>query len=199
MTTLTDYARQHFPEHDTESPDGTVSLSSHATVAHVVGSRRARLVEQALRRTTRDARVARVVIRPTRPTIVGTGGEDGQGIVDLPYRRTAAGAAGGAIAGGAVLGVVGGIVAGSWAVAIVLGAFGLVLGGVVGAMLAGGGRHAGDRAWEQPHAPDRTIVLVAAMFDDEHTANVAAAAVSVFQPEDVRIVDRKGAWHSPNT
>ena len=74
-----------------------------------------------------------------------------------------------------------------------------MLGAVIAAMLSGMGRYAGDRAWEQPHAPDRTIVVLAAMFDDEHQANVAAAGVEVFQPDDVRIVAADGAWHSPVT
>lgn len=199
MATLTDYARQHFPRHETESPDGPVPLSSHATVAHVVGSRRARLVEQALRRTTDTARVVRVTVRPTDPTVVATGGEDPEGIVDLPYRRTAVGAVGGALVGAAAIGLIGRLVSDSWTTAFVVAAFAAVLGAVVGAMLTGGGRHAGNRAWEQRHAPDRTIVVLAAMFDDEHTANVAAAAVSMFEPDDVRIVDSEGAWHSPNT
>lgn len=199
MTTLLDYARQHFPAHDTESPEGGVALSSHTVVAHIVGSRRARLVEEALRRTAGDRTVARVVVRPTEPTLRPTGGEDPEGIVDLPYRRFATGAFGGGVVGLLVLGVVGLLVTDTWWGAVILAGFGAVLGAVVAAMLSGMGRHAGDRAWEQPHAPDRTIVVVAALFDDAHQANVAAAAVEVFQPDDVRIVAADGAWHSPVT
>lgn len=199
MTTLLDYARQHFPRHTTESSEASVPLSPHTVVAHVVGTRRARLVEEALRRTATDRAVAHVVVRPTDPTVLPTGGEDPDGIVDLPYRRFATGALGGALLGFVALGIVGLVVTDAWWGAAVLAGFGAVLGGVVAAMLSGMGRHAGDRAWEQPHAPDRTIVVVAAMFDDEHQANVAAAAVEMFQPDDVRIVAADGAWHSPLT
>ena len=203
MATLLDYARQHFPGHDTESspgsPEGAVALASHTVVAHVVGSRRAKLVEEALRRSAQGRDMGRVVLRPTDPTLVTTGGEDKEGIVDLPYRRFAAGAVGGGAVGLVVLGVVGLLVTDTWWGAIILAGFGAVLGAVIAAMLSGMGRYAGDRAWEQPHAPDRTIVVLAAMFDDEHQANVAAAGVEVFQPDDVRIVAADGAWHSPVT
>lgn len=205
MTTLLDYARQHFPRHDTESPDGTespegaVPLSSHTVVAHVVGSRRARLVEEALARSAGDRTVARVVVHPTEPTLLSTGGEDRDGIVDLPYRRFFGGAVGGGAIGLVALGLVGLLVTDTWWGAVILAGFGAVLGAVIAAMLSGMGRHAGERAWEQPHAPDRTIVVVAAMLDDDHQANVAAAAVEVFQPEDVRIVSADGAWRSPVT
>lgn len=208
MTTLTEYAHQHFPQHPTTSDQGNVTLAGHTAVAHVIGRQRGGLLELELQRLIDDGtietgpgrpdRVMSLVIEPTEPTVAPEGGEDPEGIFDLPHRRVAAGAAFAAIAIGAAIGVVGGLIIGSVPAGIILGSFAAILGGVIGAMSAGGGRYAGNRAWQQEHAPDRAVVIVAVLLDDEESANRVAAVMSGHEPEDVRILNADGAWHSPN-
>ena len=198
MTTLAEYAHQHFPQHPTDSADGRVALAGHTVVAHVVGLQRGARLEAALRQRFDDARVTSLVVEPTSPTVINDGGEDPEGIFDLPHRRVAGGAIAAGVLVGAAVGVVAGLIIGSVAAGLILGVFAAIIGGVIGGMVSGGGRYAGNRAWEQEHAPDRAVVLVAVLLDDEHAANLAAAEVAEFEPEDVRILNTDGAWHSPN-
>ena len=198
MTTLAEYAHQHFPQHPTDGDDGRVALAGHTVVAHVVGRHNGLRLERELHDHVDPARVTSVVIEPTSPTMVNEGGEDPEGIFDLPHRRVAGGAIAAGAAIGAAVGIVGGLITGSVAAGVILGVFAAIIGGVIGGMLAGGGRYAGNHAWEQHHAPDRAIVLVAVLLDDEHDANTIAAAMSHFDPEDVRILNADGAWHSPS-
>lgn len=197
MTTLSDYANQHFPAHLTEGA-ADVALTSHTAVAHVVGRETGARMEALLVDRLPPGQVAAVTIERNDPTVVNRGGEDQGGIVDLPYRRIAIVSIVGAAVGGGAVGVLVGAVAGSLAVGLVIGAFCAVIGAVVGGMLAGGGRHAGERAWEQPHAPDRTIVVVAALLDTEADATAMARLMEELRPEEVRIVNTDGAWHSPH-
>jgi len=199
MTTLAEYAHQHFPQHPTNSEDGRVPLAGHTVVAHVVGRQRGQRLEAAMRERLDAQRVTSLTVEPTTPTMKPEGGEDKEGIMDLPRKRVA----GGAIALGVVVGIVAGIVtwliADSPAAGIIIGVFAAIAGGWIGGVTSGGGRYAGNHAWEQQHAPDQAMVLVAVLLDDEHEANRVAAEMAPFEPEDVRILNSDGAWHSPNT
>jgi len=198
MTTLAEYAHQHFPQHPTDSADGRVNLAGHTVVAHVVGRERGMRLHSSIEQLVDPSRVTSLVIEPTHPTVLNAGDEDPEGIFDLPHRRIASGAIVAGVAIGIVVGIVGGLIVGSVAAGLVLGGFAAVIGGVIGGMLSGGGRYAGNRAWEQRHAPDRAVVLVAVLLDDEQEAKRVAHAVSDFEPQDVRILNTDGSWHSPN-
>lgn len=203
MTTLTDYAATHFPNHVTEQTDADMTLdmtlTDHTAVAHVVGSASGMELARRVKQAVPNANVAAVMVRPTEPSVVPAGGEDSEGVVDLPYRRIAAAGSIGAIAFGAGIGVVVGLVANSAVIGVILGAFAAILGGVIAAMVGGGGRYAGQRAWEQPHAPDRTVAVVAAFTGTEREAVAAARVMDEMDPYEVRIVAADGAWHTPNT
>lgn len=199
MTTLTEYTTAHFPNHVIERTPGDLTLTDHTAVAHVVGSENGLELARRLHLELGADDVATVLVRPTEPTIVGEGGEDPEGIVDLPYRRVAAGGLAGAAVVGIAIGVVTGAIFGSFWVGVILGAFAAVVGGVIAAMATGGARAAGHRAWEQPHAPDRTIAVVAAFTDTERDAVAVARLMEQTAPHDVRIVNADGAWHAPNT
>ena len=198
MTTLTEYATNHFPHHVTEQTGGDMTLTDHTAVAHVVGSANGAELARRIRQALPDADVAAVLVRPTDPSVVPDGGEDPQGVVDLPYRRVAAAAVVGAVIVGTVAGVLVGLIASSVATGLIVGVFAAILGGVIAAMTGGGGRFAGEHAWAQPHAPDRTVAVVAAFTTTERDAVAAARIMDEMDPYEVRIVSSNGAWHSPN-
>ncbi len=112
MTTLLEYAQQHFPEHEVECPDGAVPLNDITVVAHVVGRTRAASLVEGLRKALHagiareEPRIKTVIVEPTSPTMVNSGGEDPEGVVDLPVRRLAVGALIGGVILGSIVGVV---------------------------------------------------------------------------------------------
>jgi hypothetical protein len=199
MTTLIDYARTHFPNHATEPSSTDLNLTAHAAVAHVVGSANGTELVARTRTTFPDVRVGTVMLRPTDPTVVPDGGEDPEGVVDLPHRRVATAGVVGAIVVGGAVGVIVGLATSRLAIGLIVGVFAAILGGAVTAIAGGGARYGGERAWEQPHAPDRTIAVVAAFTSTEEQAIAVARLMEALDPFEVRIVSEDGAWHSPNT
>ena len=199
MTTLLEYATTHFPNHVTEQTDGDKVLTDHTAVAHVVGSANGIELVRRVQSALPQADVAAVMVRPTDQSVVPDGEEDREGVVDLPFRRIAVSGLVGAVVAGAAIGVVVGITADSFVVGLIVGVFAAILGGAVAAIAGGGARYGGDRAWEQPHAPDRTVAVVAAFADTESDAIAAARVMDQLDPYEVRIVAANGAWHSPNT
>ena len=117
MTTLTEYASTHFPNHVTDPitdrSAGDLTLTDHTAVAHVVGSANGMELVRRVQQALPQAGVAAIMVRPTEPTVVSDGGEDPEGVVDLPYRRIATSGVVGAIAAGVAIGVVVGITASS--------------------------------------------------------------------------------------
>jgi hypothetical protein len=199
MTTLLEYATTHFPNHVTEHTGDDRALTDHTAVAHVVGSANGIELARLVQRELPQAEVAAVMVRPTDPSVVPEGNEDREGVVDLPHRRVAASGVIGAVVAGVAIGVVTGIVADSFWVGLIVGVFAAILGGAVSAIAGGGARYGGDRAWEQPHVPDRTVAVVAAFATTESDAIAAARVMDQLDPYEVRIVASNGAWHSPNT
>jgi hypothetical protein len=199
MTTLLEYATSHFPNHVTDQAGADKPLTDHTAVAHVVGSANgmelARRVQQALP----QAEVSAVMVRPTDQTVVADGNEDPEGVVDLPHRRIAASGIVGGVIAGVAIGVIVGLVVDSLATGLIVGVFAAILAGAVSAIAGGGARYGGDRAWEQPHAPDQTVAVVAAFATTEQDAIEAARVMDELDPYEVRIVASDGAWHSPNT
>jgi hypothetical protein len=199
MTTLLEYATTHFPNHVTEDDGGDKPLTDHTAVAHVVGLANGKQLVQRVQQALPSAEVAAVMVRPTEPSVVPQGGEDKEGAVDLPYRRVATSSIVGGAAVGVVVGVVVGLITGSFLAGLIGAGFGAVLGGMIAAIAGGGARLAGERGWEQPHAPDRTVAVVAAFAASEDEAMQAARVMDELGPYEVRIVAADGAWHSPNT
>lgn len=199
MTTLLEYATSHFPHHATDSSGGDHPLTEHTAVAHVIGRDAGLDLARRIKTSLPSAEVGAVLVEPTEPTVVPEGGEDPEGMVDLPHRRLASAGLAGAVVVGLAIGIVTGLATDEAWVGVIVGAFAAIIGAVIATMASGGGRYAGERAWEQPHAPDRTIAVVAAFVDTEDDALGVARVMEAAQPFEVRIVNADGAWHSPNT
>lgn len=187
------------PPDDSASMETLVAsmpLGDHTVVAHVIGS--AAAIEM-LERLREDGwqRAAAVLVCPAAPSVVPHGEENRNAVTDLPDRRVVTIALIGAVLGAAAAGLLGWAIGHSAATGIVTAGFGAILGAVVGAMLGGLGRHAGSQAWSQPHAPGRTMAVVAAFASDEQTAIDAVHAMQVFEPQDIRLVSATGAWRLP--
>jgi hypothetical protein len=197
MTTLQDYAHTNFPHHAVTTPIGDAELTDHTVVARAVGKRDVMAVGNELLRTMPDARVAIAKIERTEPSVVPRGGEDKDGVIDLPKRRIAASGLVAAIVIGVAIGAV------VWAAtsffpALIAAVFAATMAAWVGSMFGGGGRFAGNRAWEQPNAPDKNVTLLAVLTNDESEAVHAAELIEKNGIYDVRIVNAHGAWHNPN-
>jgi hypothetical protein len=197
MKSLQEYAQINYPNHRLTTADGDVELAAYTVVAEVLGSTNVPGVTDELRKAMPDARVAVVRISLTEPTVVAQGGEDPEGVVDLPKRRIAVSA----IAAGAVVGLVVGVIVWlttSFIQGLITAVFSSAVAAVIGAMLGGGARFAGDRAWAQRNAPDKTVNLVAVLTGEEPEALRAVQAIERRGIYDIRIVGVDGAWRSPN-
>jgi hypothetical protein len=197
MTSLQEYAQINYANHLVTTPDGDVELSANTVVAEVLGTTDVPGVTREVRKSMPDARVTVVRISRTDPTVVARGGEDPEGVIDLPKRRIAVSAL---VAGAAVGLVVGAIVwlATSFVPAFITAVFSGAVAAVIGAMLGGGARFAGDRAWAQKNAPDKTVSLIAVLTSEESDALRAVQAIERRGIYDIRIVNGDGAWRSPN-
>ena len=201
MTTLQEYVARQFPNHDIDLWDAAsapdLELSDHTVVSQVVGTRDGLDLLNVFRRRAPNARVAALAVRPSQSTVVPTDDEDPDGVVDLPVRRVAASAVGGAVLLGVVLAAVMMLISHeSVATAAIVGGFGAMIGAAVGAIM-GGSRLASQRANFQPQAAGRTITVVAAFLDDDASASSLAQSVGPVADYDVRIVDHLGGWRSP--
>lgn len=177
------------------TPD-SLRLVDHTVVAHVIGADAA---IDLLRRMD-DAgwtRSAAVLVRPVTPSVAGTGRENPESVTDLPDRRVAAVAALGALVGAVVVAAIGFLIADEPATGFIGAAFGAVIGAVIGAMVGGLGRHAGEQAWSQPHAPGRTMGVVATFVGDERALADAVHVMELADPHVIRVVNAQGAWRAP--
>jgi hypothetical protein len=200
MATLTEYVTQQFPEHviDVLEPGNKTSLelTDSTVVSFVVGNRAGIDLLSTFRRSAPNARVAAVEVRPSDATVVPTGGEDRDGVVDLPARRVAAYIAIGLASVGVVATLVSLAVLDSGLTIAIVGVFAALIGAAVGAIV-GGSRFAGERANSQPRAPGRSITVVAAFLEDDASAANLARSVGPAADYEVRIVDHAGGWRSP--
>jgi hypothetical protein len=176
----------------------SLRLVDRTVVAHVIGADAA--VEMLrLLRAAGWSRSAAVLVRPAAPRVVGRGQEDPQSVTDLPDRRVAAAAGLGAVIGATALALIGIAVGDEAAATVVVGAFGAILGATAGAMMGGLGRHAGERAWAQPHAPGRPIGVVAVFAEDERDVAESVDLMERADPHTVRVVNARGDWRAPLT
>ena len=196
MTTLAEYANQHFPSHRAYDGAGFIELAPYTAVAHVVGRSSGAAVEQGVRNVAEGRRlsteVVSLVLEPS-PRV------DREGIVDLSRHRLLLESLASGIVVGLIMSAVLAIALEGALASWILGAFLGVLAAIVVSTVRGGARYGGERAWEQPNAPDRSIVIVAAPLASEDDATDIARVMSSYATDDVRIVDESGAWHSPGT
>jgi len=199
VTTFEDYAAQRFPEHRIRVREPAVTMTEYTTVVEVKGAATATEIANRLRLNIPAAHVGLAFVLPNDSTVVATGKEDTEGVIDLPRKRLAIVGIAGAIA----LGTVGLFIArqaiGNWTGAVIAGVFLAIIGAVIGALLGGAGRYGGGRAWEQQRQGADAIGLVAVCLDDEAAAKQAAVTIEELGLVDVRVVGRDGAWHVPNT
>jgi hypothetical protein len=200
MTTLLDYVKGQFPNHEIDRWDDTappdMELAHNTVVSYVIGTRDGIDLLSACRRSAPYTRLAALAVRPTKASIVPGNGEDPGGVIDVPTRRVAAFAAAGAILLGGLFTPFTLAITGSGVNAAVVGGFVAVIGAVIGAIV-GGGRFAGERSVDQPRAPGRTITVIAAFLDDESAAATLARSIASKADHQVRIVNQFGGWRSP--
>jgi hypothetical protein len=173
-----------------------VELADHTVIAHVVGADAA----VAMLRRMHDAgweRTAAVLVRPVEPAVVSHRNENTESVTDLPDRRIVVIAALGAAVGAVAVGLVGWLVGDDAATGFVSAGLGAILGAVIGGMLGGFGRHAGEQAWSQPHAPGRTMGVVATFVDDEGAVTDAVHEMERGEHDAIRVVNAQGAWRAP--
>lgn len=197
MVTLKSYAEMTFPNHAVRV-DNDAPFYEHTTVGQMTSDEQLKTFRLTLVDSLPGSQVSIATVEATTPSIVPAGGEDRQGVADLPKRRIFATA----ILAGGLAGVIGGIIIGAFinlASGIILGCFVAVVVGIVSGIAGGGARFAGERAWEQANKPAEDIYLIAAYARDEREATVAANVMEQAGITDVRIVNENGAWHSPNT
>ena len=88
MTSLQEYVTQQFPHHDIDMLEprdsSDLELTDNTVVSFVVGSRAGLDLLSSFRQSVPNSRVAAVTVKPTNPSVVPTGDEDGDGVVDLP-------------------------------------------------------------------------------------------------------------------
>jgi hypothetical protein len=196
MTTLTEYATAHFPNHLTHQSALDRPLTDHTAIAHVVGSASGAALARRAQRAVPGAEIQSVMIRATDPSAVGNP-LDRPHAVELHHRRMAPAAFAGALVVGAAIGTVAGLTTDSPARGIVVGVLTAALAAFVAAMASGGVRDGQGTTWDEATSPDRTVAVVAAFAATEADAIRAARAMDELDPYEVRIVSSDGAWHVP--
>ena len=197
MTNFSEYIERLYPAHQVDI-DQDRPLSEHTVVGNVVGDVDLAHVQAELRTAFPDVPCALAQVQPTAPSLIPSGGEDRDSVVDLPKRRPLAAAAGGGLVVGIVVGLISGFAI-SLAAGLILGVFSAAVAGIVAGIAGGGARFAGQRAWDQPNAPTEVITLLAAFTATEPDATSAATIIENSGVGDVKILSGTGAWHLPNT
>jgi hypothetical protein len=138
-----------------------------------------------------------VLVNPSAPGVVPTPDENRDSITDLPDRRIVVSSALGGVVGAALAGLAGWLIGDSVAAGVITAGFGAIIGAVIAAMLGGAGRFAGEQAWSQPHAPGRTMGVVAVFSDDDADAVAVVREMETWAPHAIRLVGADGAWRAP--
>lgn len=149
-----------------------------------------------LRYTFGDDHVAVVVATPPALAVVSAGPEDtdGRGPEAAPARWAVAVG----VVALVVVAVVTLIVGGHPAVIVISALFAAVLGAIEGAIIFGGARFAGEKAWDRQNAPQETIEVAAVFASSKHDVLEECKALSTAGATIFRIVNDAGAWHLPN-
>jgi hypothetical protein len=197
IRTLGELLRLEYPNHRL---DGDVDrlLSRFSAVGEFTSTQPPAGSASAVRETFGADAVARVVAIPPGSGVVRTDPEDTNSVTEVPRRRILVGALAVAIVAFVAVVVITAIVGAHPAVTIVSASFAAVLGAIEGAIIFGGARFAGDRAWDQENLPNHTIVVVAILGASEHDALEGCRALTRLGATKVRVVDDAGRWRLPN-
>jgi hypothetical protein len=197
IRTLEDFVRNEYPNHELEASGGR-ALSPFTAVAEFRTSTLQPGTMSQLRERFDPERVSVIVAKPPATTVVRRGSEDSNSMADVPKRRPLVGA----IAVAAVVLVIAAIVAlildASPAIVVICAIFAAILGAIEGAIIFGGARFAGEKAWDQQNVPDEEIQVAAVYATAEPEALEACKSFAAAGATSVRIVNDHGAWHLPN-
>lgn len=195
--TLEQYVEEVFPHHRI-SGGGSFGLSDEAIVAHFADIAAAHDARREVMMAYEGVDLAMVEVCVSGPSIRRSDDEDPDSVIDLPARRVGTGALGVGLALGVVVFVVMLVVSVFW-VALISAVFSAMLGAWVGFLLGGGGRHAGQRAWEQPADMSGHTMAVVAVHPRTRQESVEITSVlDDHRPDTVRIVGESG-WRTPSS
>jgi hypothetical protein len=139
-----------------------------------------------------------VTATPPPTTAVRHGVEDSNSMAEVPKRRPLIGAIAVGIVALVAVAVIVLIAGGHPAIVVICALFAATLGAIEGAIIFGGARFAGEKAWDQQNLPASQIDVAAVFADSEHDAIEACKVFSSSGATSVRIVNDSGAWHLPN-
>jgi len=198
IRTIEDYVRNEYPNHELSGSGADRSLASFTAVAEFRTSTLEAGTMSHLRDSFDAERVSVVVASPTASTVIRHGSEDSDSVADLPKKRPLVGAIGLGLLAAAVATVVMIIIGGHPAVIVISALFAGALGAILGSIIFGGARFAGEKAWDQQNAPGEPIQVAAVFSSNEPEALTACKVLSAAGATTVRIVNDNGAWHLPN-
>jgi hypothetical protein len=198
IRTIEEFVRNEYPNHRLEGSGGERQLSPFTAVAEFRTSTLRPETMSQLRDTYDPDRVSVVVAKPPASSVVRHGNEDTESMSNVPKKRPLVGAIGVGILALVVVAIVTLIVGGHPAVIVISAIFAAILGGIEGAIMFGGARFAGEKAWDQQNLPDEEIQIAAVFTGSEHDALEASKALTAAGATTVRIVGANGAWHLPN-
>ena len=198
IRTLDDFVSSEYPNHELRGAGGGHALAPFTAVAEFTSTQLAPGTASQLRDTFGDDHVAVVVATPPALAVVRAGPEDTDSMAEVPKRRPLVGAVAVGVVALVLVAVVTLIVGGHPAVIVISALFAAVLGAIEGAIIFGGARFAGEKAWDQQNAPQETIEVAAVFASSQHDVLEACKALSTAGATTVRIVNDAGAWHLPN-
>lgn len=181
MTTLLDYADTYFPNHVTEPLTDGNSGGAHAAVAEVIGYDKVNELVLEMRTCVPGASVGVMMLRPSTldQRLVGDGRVVAQSRV--------AACVGGGILPGLATGLIIGMISGSAALAVLVGAFAMLL--VAAAIGERDGTEGTiDTNPMRDDAEATPVALVGVFTDVEADAAIAADAMEALHPRAVRML-----------
>lgn len=198
IRTLEDFVRNEYPNHQLQASGGGRALAPFTAV----GEFRTSTLQPGTMSQLRDSfdadRVSVVVATPPATTVVRKGAESSDSMADVPKRRPLVGALAVGIVVLLIVAIVALIVGAHPAVIVISAIFAAILGGIEGAIIFGGSRFAGEKAWDQQNLPDEEIEIAAVYATSESRALEACKAFAAAGATTIRIVGENGAWHLPN-
>jgi hypothetical protein len=198
IRTIEDFVQHEYPNHRLQPEGLTHDLAPFTAVGEFTTTRLGATTARQLSGSFGEDKVAVVIATPPPASVVRTGPEDTDSMADVPKRRPMVGALALGIVALVAIAVVTLIIGGHPAVIIVCAVFAAILGGIEGAIIFGGARFAGEKAWDQQNAPEEPIEVAAVLARTEPDALEACKALSTAGATNVRIVNESGAWHLPN-
>ena len=198
IRTLRDFVQSEYPNHDLRGDGDTRPLAAFTAVAEFRTADLAAGTTAHLREQFGAERVATVTATPPPTAAVRHGAEDSNSMAEVPKRRPLVGALGVGIVALVVVAAITLIAGGHIGIVVVCALFAAMLGAIEGAIIFGGARFAGEKAWDQQNLPEARIDVAAVFAESEHDAIEACKSFSSSGATSVRVVNESGAWHLPN-